>query len=162
MQREVTTRVASREHPSQQFSEEVVVPVERLFVVERDDEQPVPLQPMQHLGGVGAGGERVAEWRGEFVQHGRIEEEADPVIGLALEHFDHEKSATLRSVPAKMRMKSVGWASWRMDSAAKLHTRGPAFGSICEHRCVVGDYFDADSIDETLDVGGRHAELGAA
>ena len=71
----------------QDVAEQVVVAVPAAVVVERDEEQVLPVQRWQHGPPVGPAGDRVAERAGEPVQDRGLEQEGAHVRRLAVEHL---------------------------------------------------------------------------
>ena len=72
------------------------------------------------------------------------------------------KSATLRSVPAKVWMNVGGIRFVPHRERGELHARRPTLGALGEHGGVVGRDFDADRVDELRDLGCLHPEFGGA
>ena len=67
--------------------EQVVVAVPPALVVERDDEQVLALEGLQHRLTVGATGQGVAEVAGQLVEHGRVEQERAHVVRLPVQNL---------------------------------------------------------------------------
>ena len=72
---------------AQRVGEEVVVAVPPALVVERDDEQVLALEGLEHRLTVGAAGQRVAEAAGQLVEHGGVEQERAHLVRLAVQHL---------------------------------------------------------------------------
>ena len=72
---------------TQRVGEEVVVAVPPALVVERDDEQVLALEGLQHRLTVGATGQGVAEAAGQLVEHGGVEQERAYLVRLPVQHL---------------------------------------------------------------------------
>src|SRR4029453_11869332 len=83
-------RVLSVESGAQRVREEVVVAIPPSLVVERDEEQVVALECLQHLLAVAAAGEGVTEWPDELVEDGGVEEKGEHLLGLGAKHLLEE------------------------------------------------------------------------
>jgi hypothetical protein len=73
------------EAAAQEVGEEVMVTVPSPLVVQGDDEEVVPLQPLQHLLPIIAAGEGVAQRGAHALQHGSPEQELPHAFGLAFQ-----------------------------------------------------------------------------
>ena len=72
---------------TQRVGEEVVVAVPPALVVERDDEQVLALERLQHRLTVGATGQGVAEAAGHLVEHGGVEQERAHLVRLPAQNL---------------------------------------------------------------------------
>lgn len=70
---------------TQRVGEEVVVAVPPALVVERDDEQVLALEDLEHLLTVGSPGDRVAETAGQLIEHDGVEQERADVLRLPVQ-----------------------------------------------------------------------------
>ena len=70
---------------TQRVGEEVVVAVPPALVVERDDEQVLALEGLEHRLTVGAAGQGVAETAGQLVEHGGVEQERADLVRLPVQ-----------------------------------------------------------------------------
>ena len=70
---------------TQRVGEEVVVAVPPALVVERDDEQVLALEGLQHRLTVGATGQGVAQTAGQLVEHGGVEQERADLVRLPVQ-----------------------------------------------------------------------------
>ncbi len=67
---------------AEQVGEEVVISPPSAHLVQRDEEQPGPLDPLQHLLAVGPSGESVTQRARQPVEHGRLQQEVADVRRL--------------------------------------------------------------------------------
>ena len=67
--------------------EEVVVAVPEAAIVERDEEEVRPIEPLEHRLPATATGDRIAQRPGEPVHDGGLEQEASDFLGLAFQHL---------------------------------------------------------------------------
>ena len=70
---------------AQRVGEQVVIPVPPALVVERDDEQVLALEGLEHRLTVGATGQGVAEASGQLVEHGAVEQERANLVRLPVQ-----------------------------------------------------------------------------
>ena len=70
---------------TQCVGEEVVVAVPPALVVERDDEEVLALEGLEHRLTVGPAGQRVAETAGQLVEHGGVEQERADLVRLPVQ-----------------------------------------------------------------------------
>ena len=106
---------------------------------------------------VGASGERVAERSRELVEHRRLEQERDGVVGLAPKHLADEEVGDV-AIGAREGVNEFGGLGFVAHRERReLHARRPTLGAVGEHVGVFGRDLDPDVADELPDLGRRAA-----
>ena len=146
----------------QELGEEVVVPVQRLLAVERNDEEVFGLELDERRRRIGSSGHGVTERNGELVEYRGFEEEPNRVVGLAPQHLTDEEvgDVAIRAREVVDELRRLRLVSHR--ERGELHARGPTFGSLGEHRSIFGRDLDADLADELADLGRGQSQVGGA
>jgi hypothetical protein len=80
-------RSFAHEAAAQELGEEVVVAVPVPLVVERDDEEVIPLQSLQHLLALIAAGDRIAECTSQVFGDGGFKQKLSHLPELAFENL---------------------------------------------------------------------------
>ena len=150
----------------QDVGEQVVVAVPGALGVERDEEQVVALEVVQHAGAFCSSGDRVTQRTGESVEDGGAEQElADvwwlPGQDLVGEVVDDEPVAPGEGVDEARDLTPLGDAAQR--EGGELKAGDPPFGALLQRVRVGGGELQPHHLVEELSslVGGE-AQIGGA
>ena len=135
----------------QHVGEEVVVAVPEAAIVERDEEEVGPIEPLEHRLPAAATGHGIAQRSGEPVHDRGLEQEAPDFIGLALEHLLGEVVDDEAVVAGEARDEPAGVVAALHRQRGELQRGDPPLGSSFESVDVVRRQVQAHRV---VEVGG--------
>ena len=121
----------------QRFGEQVMVAVPPPLVVERDNEEVLPLERLEHPLTVGPSGQGITQLTGQLVENAGVEQELPHVVGLAVQDFfdqvvEDEAVAPGEGVDEPGDGSGRGLAAGAGRQCRQLEPGCPAFGPRAE------------------------------
>ena len=126
------------EATAQEVGKQVVVAIPAPIVVQRDDEEVVPLQFLQHLLTIRATGERIAQRTTQVTEDGGLEEKLPYPPGLAFEDLFGQIVEDVAVAAGEGFDKARDVLAPSHRERGQLQPRDPAFGALFQGRDVLG------------------------
>ena len=148
---------------AQEGSEEVVVAVVAPLLIQRNQEEVLPLQPLQHRPSIASTHERLAKWSVEGFDDGGFQHELTDVFRLAREHLFGQVVEDVARVPREVFRATCLVLAPFQGVRRKLEAGDPTLRPVLQRRdALAGEVQSHGASEEVGSLFQGEAQLGLA